>query len=148
MSTDISRINSKSSVGNDFLPRKTNLRLLNVNCCSIREHKQEFTAALDYVKPDIICGTESWLKGVRPGKPIESNAIKNCEIFPDNYIFHRNDRASRGGGVFTGVSKSLIAIEQPQLVTNCEIVWTKVKLKNEKDLYLASFYMPHRNTND
>ena len=52
----------------DFLPKQINLRLLKVNCCSIREHKAEFLVGLDYVKPDLICGTESWLKGVKPGK--------------------------------------------------------------------------------
>ena len=121
---------------------------MTVNCCSIREHRSEFTAALDYVKPDLICGTESWLKGVKPGKEPAKNAIKTSEIFPSDFIIHRNDRMSRGGGVFTGVRKSLIADEQTQLVTDCEIEWTKVKMKNNKDLYLSSFYMPHRNMND
>ena len=50
--------------------------------------------------------------------------------------------------IFTGVSNNLIANEQAQLVTDCEIEWTKVKLKNNKDLYLSSFYMPHRNLED
>ena len=130
------------------LPNKANLRLLTVNCCSIREHKSEFIAALDYVKPDLICGTESWLRGIQPGKEPSKSAIKTCEIFPEDYIIHRNDRMSRGGGVFTGVKKHLIADEQTQLVTECEIIWTKVKTKNNKDLYLSSFYMPHRNLKD
>ena len=26
--------------------------------------------------------------------------------------------------------------------------WVKIKLKNSKDLYISSFYMPHRNIND
>ena len=132
----------------DFLPKQTNIRLLTVNCCSIREHKSEFVASLDYVKPDIICGTESWLKGVKPGKEPSKHAIKTSEIFPDDYIFHRNDRISRGGGVFTGVKKNLVATEQIELITDCEIEWTKVKLKNNKDLFLSSFYMPHRNLKD
>ena len=51
-----------------FLPNKANLWLLTVNCCSIREHKSEFIAALDYVKPDLIYRTESWLRGIQPGK--------------------------------------------------------------------------------
>ena len=131
-----------------FLPKKTNLRLLTVNCCSIREHKQEFTACVNYTKPDIICGTESWLKGIKPGKEPSRSAIKSCEVFPDNYNFYRNDRMSRGGGVFTGVKKDLISDEQVQLVTECEIEWTKVKMKGKKDLYLSSFYMSHRNMND
>lgn len=89
-------------------------------------HKSEFTAALEYVKPDLICDTESWLKGIQPGKEPSKSAIKSCEIFPDNYTFHRNDRMSRGGGVFTGVRKELIADEQVQLITDCEIDWTNV----------------------
>ena len=138
--TETSNINS--------LPNKANLRLLTVNCCSIREHKSEFIAALDYVKPDLICRTESWLRGIQPGKEPSKSAIKTCEIFPEDYIIHRNDKMSRGGGVFTGVKKHLIADEQTQLVTECEIIWTKVKTKNNKDLYLSLFYMPHRNLKD
>jgi hypothetical protein len=43
------RLSSSSTV-----PRKQNLRILNINC----PHKRsEFTAALDYLKPDIVCGT-------------------------------------------------------------------------------------------
>ena len=130
------------------LTKMSNLRLLTVNCCSIRENKSEFTAALDYIKPDIICGTESWLRGIKPGKDPDKDAIKSSEIFPTNLYIHRNDRGSRGGGVFTGVRKGPVATEQPELVTECEIEWTKVGLKNNKDLYLSSFYMPHRNMND
>ena len=130
------------------LPKMSNLRLLTVNCCSIRENKSEFTAALDYIKPDIICGTESGLRGIKPGKDPDKDAIKSSEIFPTNLYIHRNDRGNRGGGVFTGVRKGLVATEQPELVTECEIEWTKVGLKNNKDLYLSSFYMLHRNMND
>ena len=138
--TETSNLNS--------LPNKAHLRLLTVNCCNIREHKSEFIAALDYVKPDLICGTESWLRGIQPGKEPSKSAIKTCEIFPEDYIIHRNDRMSRSGRVFTGVKKRLKADEQTQLVTECEIIWTKVKTKNYKDLYLSSFYMPHQNLKD
>ena len=131
-----------------FPPKKPNLRLLTVNCCSISEHKSEFCASLEYTKPDLICGTESWLKGIKPGKEPSKNAIKNCEVFPDSFNFFRNDRMSRGGGVFIGVKKNLISDEQVHLVTECEIEWAKVKLKGNKDLYLSSFYMPHRNSKD
>ena len=62
---------------------------------------------------------------------------------------HRNDRnTGPGGGVFTAVKEGLIADAQPQLTTDCEIVWTKVKSRNMKDIYLCSYYMPHRNLND
>ena len=68
ISSSHSRSKNSMDDSSNFLPKKTYLRLLTANCCSIREHKSEFTAALDYVKSDLICGTESWLKGVKPGK--------------------------------------------------------------------------------
>ena len=76
------------------------------------------------------------------------NAIKNSEVFPDNYNVFRNDRDSKGGGVFLAINSDITAIEQPKLVTNCETTWTKLKLKSNKDSYIGSFYMPHRNSND
>ena len=89
--TENSNINS--------LPNKANLWLLTVNCCSIRKHKSEFIAALDYVKPDLICGIESWLRETQPGKEPSKSAIKTCRIFPEDYTINRNDRMSRGEGV-------------------------------------------------
>ena len=50
--------------------------------------------------------------------------------------------------MFTGIRKGLVATEEPELVTECDIEWTKVGLRNKKDLYLSPFYMPHRNMND
>ena len=52
------------------LPKKLNLRILNVNCRSVKENNSEFKAALEYIKPDIICGTESWLRGKKNRKTI------------------------------------------------------------------------------
>ena len=74
------------------LPKDSNLRLLTANCCSVKELKSKFKAAADYVKPYIICGTESWLNGIKPGKEPNKKCIKNCEVFPDNFNFYRNDR--------------------------------------------------------
>ena len=50
--------------------------------------------------------------------------------------------------MFTGVKKNLVATEHTELVTECEIEWTKVKMKNKRELYISSFYMPHRNKED
>ncbi|WAR25088.1 hypothetical protein MAR_010792 [Mya arenaria] len=47
---------------------------------SIRGGKSsEFQAALNYIRPDIVCGTESWLKGVQPGKAETADSIKSSE---------------------------------------------------------------------
>jgi hypothetical protein len=49
---------------------------------------------LHYLKPDIICATESWLKVLKPGVNPTKDAIKSCEIFPPNYNVYRNDRGT------------------------------------------------------
>ena len=101
------------------------------------------------MKPDLICGTESWLRGIKPGRDPEKNTIKSSEVFPHGFTTHRNDRNTEpGGGVFTAVKEGLIADAQTQLTTDYEIVWTKVKARNKKDIHLCSYYMPHRNLDD
>ena len=133
----------------EFPMKSTNLRLLTVNCCGIHTNKAEFAAALDYTKPDLVCGTESWLRGIKPGQDPAKNTIKSSEVFPPEYTIHRNDRSiGLRGGVFIATREGLITDAQPQLTTDCEIVWSKVKARNKKDIYLCSFYMPHRNLND
>ena len=130
-------------------PKSSNIRLLTVNCFGIRTNRSEFLAAVDYIKPYLICGTESWLKGIKPGSDPDKNAIKNCEIFPDHLHVHRNDRTTGiGGGVFNAVKDTLITDAQPHLCYDSEIVWSKVRLRNDKHLYLCSFYMPHRYMSD
>ena len=130
------------------LPKKTNLHIINVNCQSINSKKQELAAVLQYVKPDIVCGTESWVCAIQPGKPPINDHIKSLEVFPDSYEVYRSDRTTVGGGVFILVHKSLTSSEQPQLVTDCEMKWVKVNLKNEKDLLVGAFYMAERDQHD
>ena len=114
----------------------------------MKENNAEFKAALEYIKPDIICDTESWLRGKKPGKPYSISAIQNSEIFPDNYTVFRNDRSSWGGGVFVAVQSNITAVECVDFVTDCEIDFAKVTLKGKKELYIGSFYMPKRNMKD
>lgn len=121
---------------------------MTINCRSIKDKKTEFASCINYIKPDIICGTESWLKGIQPGKHTKQDAIKSPEIFPCNYKVYRNDLGTIGGGVFVAVHEDIISSEKPELVTECEIEWVKIKLRNNKDLYVSAFYMPHRNLTD
>ncbi|CAC5395645.1 unnamed protein product [Mytilus coruscus] len=143
--TSKNRTNS-SNVFN--IPKKQNLRILTLNCRSIKDKTSEFSAAVNYIKPDIICGTEYWLKGEKPGKKLTKVAIKSSKVFPENYTTYRNDRGTLGGGVFILVQNDIIAIEKPEFVTKCEIEWVKIQLKDKKDLTIVSFYMPHRNMED
>ena len=94
-------------------PRKQNLRVLNVNCRSVTDKSSELAAALAYLKPDIVCGTESWLRGVKPGCNPELNYIRSSEVFPSVYKAYRNDRGSHGVGFFILVRDELVSIEQP-----------------------------------
>jgi hypothetical protein len=126
------------------VPAKKNLRILNINCRSVFEKQSEFKAAIDYIKPDIVCGTESWLKGIKPGKTPTPDAIKSSEVFPNSYKHFRNDRGTLGGGVFILVHEDIVVSEQVEAVSDCEIVWVKIKLHAQKDLFVGSYYMPHR----
>jgi hypothetical protein len=47
--------------------------------------------------------------------------------------------------VFILVNNNIIATEQVQYITKCEIEWIKIKLKDAKDLLIGAFYMPHKN---
>ena len=60
------RMNS-STPHNTQTPKKENLRIMTINCRRIFDKKAEFAAVTDYVKPDLVCATESWLSGVEPG---------------------------------------------------------------------------------
>ena len=113
---------------------QTNLRILTLNCQSIRNKSQELSAILDYIKPDVVCGTESWL----------DENIGDSEVFPTNtYKVYRNDRNLEGGGVFVLVDHK-IPSERLNLSTSCELCLVELKLKNTKHQTIGSFYMPHR----
>lgn len=60
---------------------KRNLWILNISCSSICDKTAEFAAILDYMKPDLVCGTESWLRGIKPGRAATHNAIKSMRSF-------------------------------------------------------------------
>ena len=134
-----SKHRSKRNSSNIYdLPDKRHLRILTVNCQRIGNKKAELEAAINYIKPDIICGTESWL----------NSNIKSSEVFPENFTAYRKDRSRLGGGVFTLVRNELISSEEKDLDCDCEIIWTRIKLQNSKDLIIGNFYMPHRSDKD
>ncbi|KAL8619072.1 hypothetical protein ACOMHN_019344 [Nucella lapillus] len=48
--------------------------------------------------------------------------VKSSEVFPEEYNVFRKDRNCLGGGIFILIHKSLTAVEQPELSTDCEIL--------------------------
>ena len=81
----MNRSNSRNQTANHQIPKKRNLRILTINCRSIKDKTSELKTTIDYTKADIIIGTESWLKGIKPGENPTKDAIKSSEIFPSNY---------------------------------------------------------------
>ena len=118
--------------------KKQNLRTLNVNYQGIVNKRAEFSAMVNYVKPDVIFGIESWLQP----------AILSSEVFPDNYVAYGKDRGSLGEEVFILVHKNLVSTAQPELDANTEMIWAKIHMQGSKDLFLGCFYMPHRSPAD
>ena len=150
--TSNSRSNVSSFSNTNSIPyslsKKQNLRIMTFNAQSIKNKTSEFKVLLDYCKPDIVCCAESWLEGKKSGENPTIDWIKDSEIFPSNYKVFRHDRTSKGGGVFILIEKSLIAVEKPMFVTECEINWVKLHLKGRKEMFIGCFYMPHRNKED
>ena len=113
---------------------KTNSPFRNPACT---EKRSKFYAFLDYHKPDIVVGTESWLH----------KDIPDCGVFPSFLGYNppiRRDRPgdTKGGGVFILVSQRLVVCEQPQLSTDCKTVWAKVQVVEAKPLLIAAYYRP------
>ena len=74
--------------------KQCTLKIVNVNCRSIKNKIAEFEHLSKTTDADIILGTESWL----------TDDIKNSEVFSNNYKIYRRDRNIRiGGGVFIAV---------------------------------------------
>jgi hypothetical protein len=73
------------------------LVLLQVNCRSIYNKALEFWNLVDTYNPDIIIGTESWLR----------EEVGNAEIFRTDFTTFRRDRHARGGGVFICVKNNI-----------------------------------------
>ena len=66
--SSMNRSNSRNQTANHHIPKKRNLRILTINCRSIKDKTLELKTTIDYTKPDIIISTESWLEGIKPGE--------------------------------------------------------------------------------
>ena len=88
----------------------------------------------------MILGTESWL----------SSYHCNHEIFPKGYSIFRKDHPDnvQGGGIFIAVAEEFTASEEPELMTHCEILLVKIKLKGRRTLLASCFYHPHTHMRD
>ena len=79
------------------------------------------------VRPDIIIGTESWLK------PKHLNA----DFFPPEFEVHRKDRFGKeGGGVFLAINSKFTSTVDNDLDTDHELLLARLKMR---EYILAEF---------
>jgi hypothetical protein len=76
----------------------------------------EFWNLVDTYNPNVVIGTESWLR----------DGINNAEVFRNDYITFRRDRSTRGGGVFICVKNY---IDSSVLWTDVDFEMIAVELK-------------------
>ena len=74
------------------------LDVLQVNCRSIYNKAIELWNLVETYNPDVIIGTESWLK----------DDINNAEVFRTDFTTYRRDRTARGGGFLSVLKTSLL----------------------------------------
>jgi hypothetical protein len=90
--------------------------LLQVNCRSIYSKALEFWNLVDTYNPDIIIGTESWLR----------EDIGTTGLFMEDFTTFRRDRHTRIGGVFICV-KNNIDCSELWVDDDFEIIAVEVK---------------------
>ena len=116
-----------------------NLKILNINFRSAVNKVPAIQAVIDTHKPDIIIGSETWLKA----------DIGDSEIFDEDYVVYRKDRQGRvGGGVLVAVRNSLKSERDFTMDTPGENVWAKVALANGKVLRIGAYYRPEMGCNE
>ncbi|KAK3108516.1 hypothetical protein FSP39_009662 [Pinctada imbricata] len=117
------------------------LRIIIMNCQSIKNKKHDLSNLVESTKPDIIIGNESWLH----------KDIQSAEVFPEGFTCYRNDRTSDPhGGVFILIADQYLSSEPIDLKTDdiSEQLWVKVQIIGSPDLYIGSFYKPPRQTDE
>ena len=115
---------------------KRSLKVQIINCRSIVDKKLEFSNLVTSTKPDIIIGTESWLKPKH-----YSNEIFDPDL---GYSIYRRDRIGQtGGGIFIAIQNRITSQEMPDIKSNCEDLWVKLELVGNKPLVIGAYYKPH-----
>ena len=122
---------STDSSTSRLVPEKSNnWRTLVVNCHSIKANSSSLSTAVDYIKPDCIIGTESWL----------NSETYNSEVMPDGYITYRKDRDDGYGGSFIAIKNTYNSSIVQSQGTHSEIVWAEVELKQATNVYVGAYY--------
>ncbi len=139
-STATSLTSSNLSSSEPAYPIKNNAstRILIINFQSIRPKVAEFWNLISCTNPDIVIGSETWLKP----------EIYNAEILPDGYDLYRKDRADGYGGVLIATKKNLIT-QEISLESNAEAVLVRIESeKKQEPIVVGSFYRSPSKTSE
>ena len=80
------------------------LKVVVVNCQSVKNKSKEFGNMIHSTNPDVILATESWL----------NSSILDGEFLPDSYNIIRKDRTGKGGGgVFIAYRNDIVMTHRP-----------------------------------
>jgi hypothetical protein len=108
------------------------LVVMQVNCRNIYNMSLDFWNLIDTYDPDVVIGTESWLR----------EEISNADIFRADYTTFRRDRHARGGGVFICV-KNYIACAELWVDEEFEMIAVEVKGRYSKCTWgIVGIYRP------
>ena len=127
-------ISSISTSDTENIPIKASqsLRVLVINFQSLLPKKAELQNLLHSSDPDIILGTETWLKP----------EIKDAEILPLHFNTYRKDRPDGYGGVLVAVRNTLISHEiHTTKSAECVVVSIQTDINNSP-LNIAAVYRP------
>ena len=127
-----------SSVLIETPPSSTNtdypllLSALILNCQCVVAKKESFINLLDVYHPDVVFGSESWLKP----------CIVSSKVFPSGYIVYCKDRVYGYGGVFIACRSTLNSNKLTFADSSSELVACKIQLAYHSSLIACSIYRP------
>lgn len=110
------------------------LFVIHLNIRSLSHKIDLLRAWLVYNKPNVITLSETWL----------NNNILDEEIKLDGYVLYRADRSTRGGGVATYVSSTLLSelISPKENPVYFECLFVKISFHVNKQLIIGNIYRP------
>ena len=108
------------------------LTALVLNCQSLVSKKKSFQNIINTHSPDVIFGTESWLK----------SSIKNSEVFPSGYVVYHQDQADGYGGVFVACRDTFTTHDIHLTALSCELMACHIQLADQPSLIACSVYRP------
>ena len=125
-----SNTTSTTNLSNLLPSKEHNWRTLVVNCHSIKANNSSLNPALEYIKPDCIIATETWL----------NQEVNSSEVIPEGYTVYRKDRSDSYGGTLIAIKNNYNSTLISATGNDSEIVWVEVQLKKSTSLVIGSYY--------